>query len=153
MTVSGSPGQRRSKPAGMIAAGGLSIGAGFLVILGYAEEREQGKVFYEVETKVKGLTRDLLFDAAGALVAVEQEMTPEAVPAAVQAAFNALGKVLKVESITKGSTVTYEAHIQKKDGKKSEVVVDAQGKVIEHNRDRHGMRRATPRRTAVPTTT
>lgn len=103
------------------------------VILGYAEEREQGKVFYEVETKVKGLRRDLLFDAAGALDAVEQEMTPDAVPAAVQAAFNAMGKVLKVESITKGSTVTYEAHIQKKDGKKSEVVVDTQGKVIEHN--------------------
>ena len=99
-------------------------------IVGYAEERENGKVFYEVETKVKGLTRDLLFDAGGALVAVEQEVAPDALPAAVKTAFSASGKVLKAESITKGSTVTYEAHIQKKDGKKSELVVDAQGKAI-----------------------
>jgi uncharacterized membrane protein YkoI len=99
-------------------------------ILGYAEEREHGKVFYEVETKARGLTRDLLFDATGALVAVEQEVAPDALPAAVKAAFSASGKVLKVESITKGSTVTYEAQIQKKNGKKSEVVVDAAGKPV-----------------------
>lgn len=99
-------------------------------ILGYAEEREDGKVFYEVETKVKGLTRDLLFDATGALVAVEQEVAPDTLPAAVTKAFHASGKVLKAETITKGSTVTYEAHIQKKDGKTSEVVVDAAGRPV-----------------------
>lgn len=99
-------------------------------IVGYAEEREHGKVFYEVETKVGGMTRDLLFDATGALVAVEEEVALDTLPPAVTKAFNASGKVLKAESITEGSTVTYEARVQGKNGKTSEVVVDAAGQPV-----------------------
>jgi hypothetical protein len=38
------------------------------------------------------------------------------------------GKILSVESVTKGSTVSYEAVIEK-DGKKSEVAVNSDGSV------------------------
>jgi uncharacterized membrane protein YkoI len=82
---------------------------------------------YEVETTVNGHTRDLLFDASGKLVETEEETPIGAVPAPVRAALEARGTVLKVETLTKGSVVTYEAQIEK-NGKKSEVVVDANGK-------------------------
>jgi uncharacterized membrane protein YkoI len=96
-------------------------------IVGLATEVEGGKTMYEVETTVNGHTRDLLFDAAGALVETEEETPLTAVPAAVKTALEARGKVLKVETLTKGSTVTYEAQVEK-NGKKSEVEVDANGK-------------------------
>lgn len=98
-------------------------------LVGFSEEHENGKVLYEAETKVNGRTRDLLFDSTGTLIEVEEDLAPAALPAAVQAALSTHGKVLKVESVTKGSTVTYEAQVEK-NGKKSEVVVDAKGNAI-----------------------
>ena len=97
-------------------------------LVGVSEEKADGKAVYEVETKVNGRTRDLLIDRAGTVIEVEEEVTLEMLPAAVQSALSARGKVLKVETLTKGSTVTYEAQVEK-NGKKSEVVVDATGKV------------------------
>jgi uncharacterized membrane protein YkoI len=96
-------------------------------IVGLASETEGGKTMYEVETTVSGHTRDLLFDASGTLVETEEETPLGAVPAAVKTALEARGKVLKVETLTKGGTVTYEAQIEK-NGKKSELEVDANGK-------------------------
>ena len=96
-------------------------------VKGYAREVEGGKTMYEVETTVSGHTRDLLFDASGKLVETEEETPLSAVPPAVKTALEARGKVLKVETLTKGSTVTYEAQVEK-NGKKSEVEVDANGK-------------------------
>ena len=84
----------------------------------------------KVETKLNGRTRDLLFDAAGALIEVEEEVASDTLPAAVQTALKARGKVQKVEAVTKGSVVTYEAEIEK-NGKKSEVVVDGRGNAID----------------------
>jgi uncharacterized membrane protein YkoI len=96
-------------------------------IVGLASEVEAGKTMYEVETTVNGHTRDLLFDASGKLVETEEETPISEVPGAVKAALEARGKVLKVETLTKGSIVTYEAQVEK-NGKKSEVEVDANGK-------------------------
>ena len=98
-------------------------------VVGLSEEREDGKVLYEVETKANGRTRDLLFDQAGALVEVEEEVASEALPAAVRTALSSHGKILKVEALTKGTTMTYEAQVEK-NGKKSEVVVDGSGNAI-----------------------
>jgi uncharacterized membrane protein YkoI len=96
-------------------------------IVGLASEKEGGKTMYEVETTVGGHTRDLLFDASGTLVETEEETPISAVPAAAKAALEARGKVLKVETLTKGGIVTYEAQVEK-NGKKSEVEVDVKGK-------------------------
>jgi uncharacterized membrane protein YkoI len=98
-------------------------------IVSLATEVEGGKTMYEVETTVGGHTRDLLFDASGTLVESEEETPLSAVPAAVKTALEARGKVLKVETLTKGTTVTYEAQVQK-NGRKSEVEVDANGKAL-----------------------
>lgn len=91
------------------------------------EESDKGKVMYEVETTRAGKARDLVFDAAGALVEVEEEMSIEAAPAAVKAALSAHGKVVKLESLTKGGVVTYEAQVEMH-GKRTEVAVDAAGR-------------------------
>jgi uncharacterized membrane protein YkoI len=98
-------------------------------IVGLAKETEAGKTMYEVETTISGHTRDLLFDPTGKLVETEEETPIAAVPAAVKTAFESRGKVLKVETLTKGTSVTYEAQVEK-NGKKSEVVVDAAGKPV-----------------------
>ena len=98
-------------------------------IVGLATEVQGGKAMYEVETIVGGHTRDLLVDASGRIVETEEETGIDAVPAAVKTALEARGTVGKVEAVTKGTTVTYEAVVEK-NGRKSEVVVNAAGKPI-----------------------
>ena len=98
-------------------------------VIGLATEVEGGKTMYEVETTVGGHTKDLLLNAAGVIVETEEETAIDAVPAAVRTALEARGKVTKVETVTKGKTVTYEAVVEK-NRRKSEVAVDAAGKPI-----------------------
>jgi hypothetical protein len=100
-------------------------------IMGLSKEVEKGKTMYEVETTLNGKGRDLLFDATGALVSVEEPVAIDAIPAAARAAIEKLavgGKIKSVESVTKGQTVTYEAVVAK-GLKKSEVVVAADGSI------------------------
>jgi uncharacterized membrane protein YkoI len=98
-------------------------------IKGYAREVEGGKTMYEVETMVDGHSRDLLFDANGTLVETEEAIGLDAVPAAVRTALESRGRVLTVEQVTRGKTVTYEATVEK-NGKKSEVAVGADSKPL-----------------------
>lgn len=99
-------------------------------ILGASEEREHGHMTYEVETKREGKGRDLTFDEKGALLEVEQEVDLDSIPGPARQAIQmkvAGGSVKKVESVTKGSTTSYEADVRTKDGKSREVAVNADG--------------------------
>jgi len=100
-----------------------------LTVKGLAKEVEDGKTFYEAETTVNGHSKDFLFDTTGKLVEIEEEVSLDSVPAAVKTALEAEGKVLLVETVTKGKTVTYEGTVEK-NGKKSEIPMDANGKKI-----------------------
>jgi hypothetical protein len=97
---------------------------------GLAKEVENGKTYYEAETTVNGKSRDILIDPDGTVVEVEEATTLAAIPEPARKAFQqqagAAGKVLRVETVTKGSAISYEAVIQKA-GKKSEVAVHADG--------------------------
>lgn len=98
-------------------------------VKGVSKEVEGGNTLYEIETSVNGKGRDLTFDASGTLLEVEEEVALESLPAAVRAAVEkeaAGGKISKVETVTKGTLISYEADI-KKDGKHSEVKVNADG--------------------------
>jgi uncharacterized membrane protein YkoI len=99
-------------------------------LVGVSKEVENGKTFYEAETTLNGKTRDVLIDPSGTVVEVEEATDLAALPEParkdLQEQAGASGKILKVESVSKGSTVTYEAVIQKK-GKKSEVAINADG--------------------------
>ena len=61
-------------------------------------EKEGGKTVCEVETTVRGHTRDLLFDAAGTVIESEEEVSLDAVPAPVKAALEARGTVVRSRS-------------------------------------------------------
>ena len=99
---------------------------------GLAKEIENGKTFYEAETTLNGHGRDLLFDSAGTLVEIEEETTLDLIPGPAKAAIEKIaagGKITKVETLTKGQSVTYEAAITK-GRKKSEIKVAADGSVL-----------------------
>ena len=98
-------------------------------LVGLVRETENGKTTYEAETTVNGKGRDVSFDKTGVIVAVEQEVDLDSIPAAAKAAFQkkiGAGKLKKVESVTEGKAVSYEATIVKA-GKSSEVGVNADG--------------------------
>ena len=99
-------------------------------LVGAGSEEENGKTTYEVETKVGGKSRDLSFDASGKLLEVEQEVDVDSIPAPAKAALMkgvGPGTIHKVESVTAGNAVSYEASVTMGNGKKAEVAVNADG--------------------------
>jgi hypothetical protein len=104
-------------------------------IRGFSEEKEDGKTYYEVEMSVNGHSKDVTIDSEGAVSEVEEEITLHSIPRAVQKGLKAkagVGRIAKVESITKHDTlVAYEAHVVTA-GKKSEVQVGPDGKLLDH---------------------
>jgi uncharacterized membrane protein YkoI len=95
-----------------------------------SKEVEKGKTMYEVESIVNGKSRDLMVDSSGKLLSVEEETTLEAIPAAARAAIQKKvggGKINKVEILTQGSIVSYEAAYTGKNGKNAEVGFNADG--------------------------
>jgi uncharacterized membrane protein YkoI len=101
-------------------------------LVGLIKEVENGKTVYELETKVNGLARDLMIGAAGAILSVEEEVTLDGIPAGARAAIQkqaARGKITKVEILTEGKTVSYEAVVVK-NGKTSEIAVKANGSAV-----------------------
>ncbi|MDP9158756.1 MAG: hypothetical protein M3O09_00805 [Acidobacteriota bacterium] len=111
-----------------------SLGAGAR-ISGFAEEREKGQTFYEVQMVVDGHTKDVLLDRTGAVVEVEEEVALDKLPDEVKQGLMAKakqGKLTKVESLTKhGKLVAYEAQVMT--GRvKSEVQVGPEGIPLDH---------------------
>jgi hypothetical protein len=104
-------------------------------IRGFSQERESGQTYYEAEMMVDGHRKDVLIDAKGAVVEVEEEVAIDALPAAVKAGLivkAGVGKILKVESIKKhDKLVAYEAKVNS-NGKRSEVQVGPDGKPLDH---------------------
>jgi len=100
---------------------------------GLSKEVEKGQTFYEAELKVNGHNKDLLIDSSGAIVEIEEVVVLNSLPAAVKATIlKSAGKarIISVESITKNNTIeAYEAHVSRS-GKKSEIKVGADGKLI-----------------------
>ncbi|HVO58175.1 MAG TPA: hypothetical protein VMT51_10805 [Dongiaceae bacterium] len=93
-------------------------------IRGFSEEQENGKTYYELQLILKGHTKDVLMDADGNIVEIEEEVAFDSLSAEVQAGLRAkagAAKILKVESLTRsGKLVAYEAQIES-NGKKREI--------------------------------
>jgi uncharacterized membrane protein YkoI len=108
----------------------LSKGA---VMRGLSKEVENGQTFYEVELRVNGHNRDALIDPAGKVVEIEEQAPLASLPPEVKSAIvrqAGKGRIMLVESISKGnSVVAYEAQISTA-GKRSEIKVDTTGKPI-----------------------
>jgi hypothetical protein len=99
---------------------------------GLSRETENGKVCYEAETIVNGRHRDILFNESGNVVETEEQVSLDSIPAGARTAiekYAAGGKVLTVEAVTRDTSISYEAQVQKA-GKKSEVKVSPEGAVL-----------------------
>ncbi|MBZ5497994.1 MAG: hypothetical protein LAP85_16450 [Acidobacteriia bacterium] len=103
-------------------------------IVGISKESDAGKTIYEVETKVKGHSRDMLIDAKGALTEVEEEVDLASLPAAVQAEIKkSIGKakLVKLETVANGAKVqTGFSALVDNAGKQSEVEMGLDGKPL-----------------------
>jgi hypothetical protein len=104
-------------------------------VRGFSEEKEHGQTLYEAELVINGRSKDVLMDANGRIVEVEEQVIVDSLSPAVREALQAKagkGKLVKVESLTKqGKLVAYEAQVVT-DGKKSEVQVGPDGKPLSH---------------------
>jgi hypothetical protein len=102
-------------------------------INGFATEVERGKRLYEVELTVSGRSKDISMDKNGKVVEVEEEVTMDSLPAAVQEGLRkAAGAwtIGKIESLTKsGKLVAYEAQV-KTGTKRSEIQVGPNGEKL-----------------------
>ena len=104
-------------------------------IRGFSTEKEHGQILYEAALTVAGLTKDILIDAKGEVVEVEEEVVFDQLPAPVKTgllAKAAKGQIKKVESLTKhDKLVAYEAQVVT-NGKRSEIQVGPDGKPLSH---------------------
>jgi hypothetical protein len=99
-------------------------------VRGYTREIENGKPEYEVETVMNGATKDIALDESGSVLEVEQQIELASLPTPARAGLEKQaghGKILKVESVTRGSNVSYEAVVMR-GGKRSEVAITSDGK-------------------------
>ena len=101
-------------------------------VTGLSTEVEHGRTIYEVEMTVNGHGKDVSMDASGTVIEVEEEVALDSLPAAARKAIEkaaAGGKIARVEKVTRGKEIAYEAALRK-DGKRSEVRVSADGRLL-----------------------
>ena len=100
------------------------------IVTGLSKEVEGRKTVYEITMQVNGKSRDVSVDAAGSVIEVEEEVEMKSLPVAAQEAIRQKiggAKLKKVEAVTKGSSVSYEASYVGKLGKTAEFAVNADG--------------------------
>lgn len=104
-------------------------------VRGYSSEMEEGKLQYAVEMTVNGHSRDVSIAPDGSVLEIEEQVALDALPAAVRESLQkeaGVGKITKVESLTKhGTLVAYEAQVRT-GTKRSEVQVSPDGKPLAH---------------------
>ncbi len=100
-------------------------------VSGWTKEVEDGRTTYEASVTDRAARRDVVFNEAGVLQAVEQAIPMSELPAKVKRAVEDKypGAVLrKAEKITTNDETQYEVALGK--AAKKEVLLSAQGKVL-----------------------
>jgi hypothetical protein len=100
-------------------------------IKGTAKETENGKTVYEVESVDQGLNRDLIYNADGTVVEIEEQINTADLPATVSAALKKLypqATITKAERLTRDQAVQYEMSL--KGAPKASVAFTPDGKVV-----------------------
>lgn len=103
------------------------------IIKGYAQEKENGKTFYEIESKDGDTGRDVLYHSDGQIAEIEETIAASDLPAAAQAVVRTKfpgGVVTKAEKTTEksaqGDKVGYEV-IVRQGKKRSTLEFDVDG--------------------------
>ncbi len=102
-------------------------------IRGLAKEVEKGKTSYEAELFVNGHTKDVMIDSDGTVIAIEEEVALNSLPAAVKTEIEkqaGKGRIRRVETITKNGTLEYYEAAIKTGSKGREIKVSPEGKLI-----------------------
>ena len=85
------------------------------VIKGVDQEKEGGKITWEVESIDGTLARDLVYNPDGTVVSIEEAIPAASLPPAVAAAFKAKypkATITKAEKVLEGKVLTYELTIK-----------------------------------------
>ena len=102
------------------------------------EEVEDGKTTYELEsTRPGGLSLDAVLKPDGTIVAVEKQIKPSELPAAVAPAVAAKfpkSEITKAEAVDSAGKVSYEVVVKKADGKSATLIFDKDGKFVEEEK-------------------
>ena len=101
------------------------------VIKGTSTEKEHGKTYYEIESIDGTRGRDLLYAKDGKIAEIEEALAAENIPDFIKNSVMKKypkSKIHKVEKLTKGNKISFEAVVEH-DGKKSEVVLDSKGNI------------------------
>ena len=104
-------------------------------IRGYAQEKEHGKVFYEIESREGTVSRDVLYHADGSVAEIEESIAATDLPANAQQAIKQKypKAVIKLaEKTTAGDKVGYEVSLRQGQRRMS-MEFDASGKVVGKN--------------------
>jgi hypothetical protein len=101
-------------------------------IRGYASEKENGKQYYEVESREGTTLRDVLYNPDGTVAEVEESIDASDLPASVQETFrkqHPRAVITLAEKTTVGDKVTYE--VKAREGRKRfSIEFDSSGKVL-----------------------
>jgi uncharacterized membrane protein YkoI len=120
----------RQVPAAVIAA--FKTAYPNATIRGYAREKENGKTYYEIESREGTMTRDVLYNPDGTVAEIEESIAAGDLPAEAQEALHKQypkAVISKAERTTVGDKVSYEVHA--KQGKKRiSMEFDSDGKVL-----------------------
>ena len=101
-------------------------------IRGYAQEKENGKVFYEIESREGTTQRDILYNADGTVAEIEESIAAADLPAAAQEAIHEKypkAVIVLAEKTTAGDRVGYEV-VARQGKRRITMEFDADGKVL-----------------------
>lgn len=106
-------------------------------ILGISREIDNGKTLYEIETMVKGHSKDMLINDKGNLTEIEEEIALTSLPADIQTEIKkSIGKarLVKLEAVYNGAKVQHSyAALLDKAGKRSEISMGLDGRLHPRN--------------------
>jgi uncharacterized membrane protein YkoI len=101
-------------------------------IKGYAKEKEDGKLFYEIESKDGATARDILYNPDGTVAEIEETIAASDLPAAAQKAIQEKypkAVVTTAEKVTRGDKIEFEVSARR--GKQRiSLDFDADGKLL-----------------------
>jgi hypothetical protein len=101
------------------------------------KEKEDGKEVFEVAIKHKGQNIEVTLTPEGKIVSVEKEIAVKDLPKEVSEALDAKypkATIKKLEEVTEGDKLTYEALLVTADKKTVEAVFDPKGKLVKEEK-------------------
>ena len=105
----------------------------------FEKEMVEGKAVYEVEYKENGREYEILYDSDGVILQMEETLDVKALPEPIVQAISKAYPKATIEDAEKvmkpdGTVIAYEVEI-KTEGKKLELELDADGKILKTEQD------------------